>query len=616
MSIRRKTILIIGATLIGMIVVVYGVSQLIFLNSFVQLEEKTVNGDVQRALNALNDRTDVIVSTNQDWSHWTDDYNFVADPAANDSFRHDNTHDGIFTTYGLNVMLFINSENKIVFEKGFDLNAGQEVPVPDSLSPYILPDGILLKHTDSSGGIDQGPVEGIIMLPEGPMFISSSAILTTELEGPSHGSLIWGRYLNAQEIQNVTDKTRLSVNIYQMNDPQLPADYQNAAAALQGGTNIVTKPLDSQTIAGYTLLNDLFGKPALIFRVDIPRDIYGQGQASVFYFIIALLVVGVIFVGATLILLERIIISRLAFLNREVSDIRISTDLKTRVYASGEDELSSLATTINQMLDALSQAHENLEHHRDQALDALRLKAQIMANVSHDARTPLNIITLRIEMLQHGLYGPVTPQQSETLESIKVNASQLLFFINNLLDQAQLEAGKVKLDRVELRPRELLENLQVSMSPLANKKGLALRTEVDDNVPQALLGDPNRINQILSNLVVNAIKFTDQGSVEVRFLRADNTHWAFRITDTGPGIPLEDQSRIFEAFWQVDGSSTRKVTRGVGLGLSIVSQLTNLMGGHVSVQSKVGVGSTFTVVLPLDTNQGELEDEKVLSVNH
>jgi signal transduction histidine kinase len=250
--------------------------------------------------------------------------------------------------------------------------------------------------------------------------------------------------------------------------------------------------------------------------------------------------------------------------------------------------------------EALLRASQNLEQARDQALEALNLKARILANVSHDSRTPLTVITLRVEMLQRGLYGILTEQQNEMLDTILVSARQLLFFINNLLDQAQLEASKVTLDRVEFTPADFLTEIDISMLPLATRKGLKLTTEVDANLPQKLLGDPHRLNQIVSNLVVNAIKFTDQGMVKVRLCRPDDNHWALQVSDTGPGIAPEAQSRIFEAFWQVDGSVTREVASGVGLGLSIVKQLTALMDGQVAVQSESGSGSTFTVTLPIE----------------
>jgi signal transduction histidine kinase len=136
------------------------------------------------------------------------------------------------------------------------------------------------------------------------------------------------------------------------------------------------------------------------------------------------------------------------------------------------------------------------------------------------------------------------------------------------------------------------------MTPLAAQKNLSLEIEVADDLPPTVVTDADRFNQILSNLMDNAIKFTDDGGVKVRLYRADAEHWALRVSDTGTGIPGDAQSHIFDAFWQVDGSSTRRVNRGVGLGLSIVRQLAEAMGGSIAVESEPGTGTTFTVTMP------------------
>ncbi|MBI1277188.1 MAG: HAMP domain-containing protein [Anaerolineaceae bacterium] len=603
MSLRRKTLLIIGATLICLMIVIYAFSQAITMNGFLHLEETTVQRNVDRAINALNDEMDVIYSTNQDWANWTDTYNFVDD--LNDNYREGNTHDGIFQSYDLNVMLFVNNKNEVAFAKAYDQDEDQEMPVPTSLDPYLKPDSILLNHVDANGELNKAGVKGILMLPEGPMMIVSSPILTTEKVGPTHGSIIWGRYLDAKEIQSIADKTKVALAIQEITQPSVSEDFGIASKYLNAGHSTLIRPLDSQLIAGYEILNDIYGNPGLIYRVTLPRDVYAQGLVSVSSFIVSLLVVGIIFVAATLILLEKVVLSRLADLNTSVSGIRISKDLTSRVKVAGNDELTSLGTAINGMLEALSQTHIELEQARDEALDALKLKAQIVGNISHDARTPLNVITLRVEMLKRGMYGALSDKQIELLDTVQVNANQLLFFIDNLLDQAQLEAGKVVIYKNEFSPAEFFKTLESSMKPLAGKKRLELKTEITEDVPARLMGDHQRLNQILSNLVVNAIKFTDEGGIKVRAFCPDNLHWGFQVSDTGSGIPKEAQQRIFEAFWQVDGSSTRKVNRGVGLGLSIVSQLTNLMNGKITIDSEEGVGSTFTVILPIELPEGE-----------
>ncbi|PJF39288.1 MAG: hypothetical protein CUN54_09045, partial [Phototrophicales bacterium] len=169
---------------------------------------------------------------------------------------------------------------------------------------------------------------------------------------------------------------------------------------------------------------------------------------------------------------------------------------------------------------------------------------------------------------------------------------------------------QLKLKEAEFDPTQMLEDMQLSMQAVATNKGIELKTECDPSVPRSLQGDEDRINQILYNLVNNAIKFTDEGEVYVQMSMDEYDRWVIKVTDTGIGIAAEEQQRLFEAFWQADGSATRQNNAGVGLGLSIVRQLTEMMDGTVKMESRVGEGTTFIVALPLK-QIGELEGERV-----
>lgn len=298
----------------------------------------------------------------------------------------------------------------------------------------------------------------------------------------------------------------------------------------------------------------------------------------------------------------------------------------------GNDELSDLSKAINQMLGILQQARDELESRveertlefseantqlkleiaertrmeealiqaRDQALEASRLKTELLANVSHELRTPLNVILGYTEMLKMDIYGPLTDQQQQPIQEIINSTEYLTEMITALLSEAQLDSGRLELSNSSFAPAELLDNVRSNVTSLAQSKGLTLTTTLTEDLPANLWGDPNRLQQILFNLVSNAIKFTKQGKVEIQLYRPDADHWTLQVSDTGPGIPAEARNYIFEPFRQVDGSLTREYS-GVGLGLSIVKQLTELMGGHILLTSEVGCGSTFKVVLPIVT---------------
>ena len=230
-----------------------------------------------------------------------------------------------------------------------------------------------------------------------------------------------------------------------------------------------------------------------------------------------------------------------------------------------------------------------------------KLKSTFVAIVSHELRTPLNAILGYGEMFKEAVYGPMNEKQVNMADRIIKNTQRLLGLINDLLDQAQMEAGKLTIQMAPLRLSELLDNLHSVLDKSASDKGLKLTSEIDDFLPDRVNGDAARLHQILVNLVNNAIKFTDNGSVRVRLFYYDENRWGIEVADTGRGIPESEMPYIFETFRQVEGTATR-VHGGFGLGLSIVKQLVNLMNGEIQVSSVIGQGTTFKVILPLVTS--------------
>lgn len=285
-------------------------------------------------------------------------------------------------------------------------------------------------------------------------------------------------------------------------------------------------------------------------------------------------------------------------MERAVLELRESNRVLDQRVAERTAELKETNVQLELEIEARKQVNAQLIVARDQALEASRLKSQLLANVSHELRTPLGAILGFAEMLRGGFYGQVNDEQRSTINKIIETNQDLTGLVAELLDQAQLEAGKLKLNDQPFEPGNLLLDVIDRLSILAEEKGLALVHKIDPALPITLVGDSSRLQQILMNLVGNAIKFTVKGTVTVSASWISDGEWALAVEDTGPGIPPEAQEYIFEPFRQVDGSITR-VHEGSGLGLSIVKQLVTLMNGRVSLTSELGQGSRITVALPI-----------------
>jgi PAS domain S-box-containing protein len=234
----------------------------------------------------------------------------------------------------------------------------------------------------------------------------------------------------------------------------------------------------------------------------------------------------------------------------------------------------------------------------DQALEASRAKSQLLAKVSHELRTPLGGILGYAELLRDGKLGAIDEEQKDAAKSILLSAEHLTTMVNELLDEAQIQANTTILKETTFSPAALLEQVASSLEILAEKKGLRFTTFIDPHLPGNLYGDEHRLRQILINLIGNAIKFTKTGEVQVRLEHHAPKHWALQVTDTGMGIPIEARASIFEPFQQAQNGLAGE-NHGIGLGLSITRQLVKLMGGRIMLESQVGQGSTFTVLLPL-----------------
>ncbi len=273
--------------------------------------------------------------------------------------------------------------------------------------------------------------------------------------------------------------------------------------------------------------------------------------------------------------------------------------VKMRLHHVGRGDFSPFIFGILEDVTKHKRGEERLLREKEEAEKATQIKSAFLANMSHEIRTPIHTITGMTELL---LETKLDEEQKEYATQVKYSAEVLLGLINDILDFSKIEAGKLSLEIIPCELVSLIEEAVDMVSLLAHKKGLEIIIDIAKDVPTWVRGDPVRVRQILINLINNAVKFTQKGEVlvRVRVVEKANEVWKvkFEVIDTGIGIPEDKVPILFEAFTQVDSSTTRKFG-GTGLGLSISKSLVQMMNGSIGVQSTVGVGSNFHFTLPL-----------------
>ncbi|MEW6173415.1 MAG: PAS domain S-box protein [Bacillota bacterium] len=350
MTLRQKTLILIIITIVLFTLIACIEMKTVVLSSFARREEDDMRKKAFQAKDMLTDELYHIRLVCSDWATKDETYAFVRNGNSEYGAK---LYNRIFERLEINVMVIVNSSGRIVFIKYIDYRNKVELPIPDDLKKHFSTGSPIvgLRNQDSSAG-------GIILLSRGPLLVASRPILTGDGKGPVAGVMVMGRFLDTVEIEHLAKVSHLAIAVQRLDTGNVPQDFQKALTSINDGAPASVQTLNPDFIAGYVLLKDIYGKPALLLRVESSRDVYKQGQASIIYLILSLLVAGWATGVITLLALEKIIISRLAELIASVSRISEHGDLSTRVSAKGNDELSKLAGEINKMLETIEQSEQ------------------------------------------------------------------------------------------------------------------------------------------------------------------------------------------------------------------------------------------------------------------
>ena len=572
MRLRTQVIVTIVISFTVLATLLVSINGVLATQRFRQLEDTEVADQVDRLRSILNKETADLAAKVSDWSAWDDAWKFLS--GTNPTFAADQITTSAMSGNALELMLFLDPQGKIVHREAIPGDGGA---ARSAALFQLITDTPALRPND---GTTDTVVAGLFGLDNGLVLFAARPVLHGDGSGPAVGTLIWVRDLTSERLDNLAERLQSQVHLWRQSDA--PAE---ALAQLAGGNRGIQS---AGYIAGMTVLNDGLDKPLLCGQVVLPRRTWQAGITTLWWqsatTILALVLTGF---GAIW-LLDRLITRRVRSLALQAA---AGDQAQSVIQVDGQDEIAELAQQVNQLRNRLQKT-------RNEAMGAAEAKASFLAVMSHEIRTPLNGV---IGMA--GLLGRTTlnREQQEYADIISSSADNLLLLLNDILDFSKIEAGKVEFEQLPFRPSTVLCDAATLLAGKVLEKGVDLVLALDPALPDSVIGDPGRIRQVLTNLVSNAVKFTEKGAITVRATTAmdgDVLRLTVAVEDTGIGMTADACGRMFQAFSQAESSTTRKYG-GTGLGLAICKRLVELMHGTISVTSVPGRGSVFTFTIAL-----------------
>ena len=371
MSIKDKSVIIIGSAFILLITILAVTARVIILPRFEELEKQELQHRISHVINTLNDAIDHLSRTTADWAAWDDTYAFIQNK--NISYQETNLVEGTFRELRLNFMVFADRKGRIVHAQGFDHVKSAKIDAPAGLFELLSRNNRLTGHPDTKSRI-----KGVIGIPEGIVMICSNPITTSDETGPIRGSLIMGRFLSLEEIEHLRSVSKVDLHIRPYDNFRRTSSIP-IERALRGEIIHVTGT-EGAIVSGYSVMRDIEGEPALVIRTDMERRIFHQGESSLRYYIVSLIVFGILIVFIMIVLLRKAVFSGLEQLFGSIRDIKSGRDFTKRISITGDNDLVRLADMINDLLDTIECSRESLLKEKEQFR---RLVEEAPMGISH-----------------------------------------------------------------------------------------------------------------------------------------------------------------------------------------------------------------------------------------
>jgi len=584
MKLQRKTLIILALTVFGMILAIYLILSGIMTESYKKLEIQTSIQNSKRVYNALYNKIDNINILVADWAQWDDTYEFVVD--RNKDYIKSNLTEATFIQDELNMILYYNKKNQIIWGKGFDLENEEFIQVPDSLKKYIADHSSLL--------LDQEDIEsnvmGIVLLPEGPMMLCSNPILNSESEGPVRGRLFMGRYLDSTVVEQLSDTTHFDVSIHRIDEGTSDTILKKAVDSFSELSDTVIEPINSDTLSAFTQIKDVSGKPILVMKTNMPRSIYMQGQTTIKHFLILLFVIGLIFCFITILLLERLVLSRVYKLSSAIDKIGFLTDFSGRVDVEGNDELSDLGNNINTMLERLEESQEEIKAARDQFEERVEERTQELSTTLGEKEVLLKEIHHRVKNNLQVISSLLYHQSQYTNEKTKelFQKSQDRVKSMALIHESLYSSKDFSIIDFAQYIKKLTNHLKTTYIQM-HSNSIDINTDIQNvslnmetALPCGLI-----VNELVTNSLKHAFPNGNKGNIIVNMTVDDDSKYRLTISDNGIGLPKDIN-----------------ITNLKSLGLKLAKRLSEQLEGTFDID--LSNGTTFNITF--NKNQKNIDN--------
>jgi sensor domain CHASE-containing protein len=546
------------------------ISEIVFLESFGFLEEQDTLQNIERVRNALLAELKSFDNFIFDWAAWDDTYEFVKNE--NQEYIESNLVDETFIGSEINLIMYIDESGELVFSKAFDFETEEEIPIPETLQEHTSPNSLLVQHSSTDSTI-----KGLVLLPEGPIMLVSHPIVQSNEEGPIRGTLIMGRYFDSVQLEKLAETTQIALDMQLLNSQQISANFQGAILELSGEENKLIKTVTSDVIAGYTIIEDIYGEPCLVIEAQLPRSIYNQGNSSITYFVLLLLSTVITFSVVIMLFLEKTILSRLAQLNNSVKKIANTKEThEKQVTVKGkDDEITSLADEINKMLTTVEEAQNKLQITNE--------KLSVVGNFTrHDVRNKLASILNNVYLIKKKMKtdDPKTMERLKNIEVLIEHVNQIFEFAKTyeMLGVEKLEYIDVENCVEEGTRRNDLNDIEI----INDCKGLTVLAD-------------SLLQQLFYNLVDDTIKHSEHATQIRIFYKEEDYQLNLVYEDNGIGISEAEKKKIFQEGYG----------KGTGYGLYLIRKICETYGWSINETGKPNICARFVMAIPKINNKGK-----------